>query len=110
MSALNQLKQQDSRNWRFHSRAQLEEASLHGRIDSPQPPLLLVLAASERDASSYCIEKQYIQFFTSFSSRIVDWKNLVLVINSTQQITVLKRAFPRRNYERECCLKNSSDC
>lgn len=59
MSALNQLKQQGkirAIGVSNFSRAQLEEASLHGRIDSLQPPYSLFWRQVERDAMPYCIE------------------------------------------------------
>ena len=59
MSALNQLKQQGkirAIGVSNFSRAQIEEASLYGRIDSLQPPYSLFWRQVERDAMPYCIE------------------------------------------------------
>jgi aryl-alcohol dehydrogenase-like predicted oxidoreductase len=59
MSALNQLKQQGkirAIGVSNFSRAQLEEASQYGRIDSLQPPYSLFWRQVERDAMPYCIE------------------------------------------------------
>ena len=59
MSALNHLKEQGKirvigvSNF---SRAQLEEASQYGRIDSLQPPYSLFWRKVENDAMPYCIE------------------------------------------------------
>ncbi|AFY79273.1 putative oxidoreductase, aryl-alcohol dehydrogenase like protein [Pleurocapsa sp. PCC 7327] len=59
MSALNQLKQQGkirAIGVSNFSRAQLEEASQYGRIDSLQPPYSLFWRLVETDAMPYCIE------------------------------------------------------
>ncbi|GAB4460666.1 MAG: aldo/keto reductase [Elainellaceae cyanobacterium] len=61
MSALNALKQQGkirAIGVSNFSRAQLEEAAQHGRIDSLQPPYNLFWRYVEADAMPYCIEHQ----------------------------------------------------
>jgi aryl-alcohol dehydrogenase-like predicted oxidoreductase len=59
MSALNHLKEQGkikAIGVSNFSRAQLEEASQYGRIDSLQPPYSLFWRSIESDAMPYCIE------------------------------------------------------
>ncbi|KAF3890000.1 MULTISPECIES: aldo/keto reductase [Nostocales] len=59
MSALNQLKEQGkirAIGVSNFSRAQLEEASQYGRIDSLQPPYSLFWRYVEQDAAPYCVE------------------------------------------------------
>jgi len=59
MRALNDLKKQGkirAIGVSNFSRAQLEEASGHGRIDSLQPPYSLFWRYLEKDALGYCIE------------------------------------------------------
>jgi aryl-alcohol dehydrogenase-like predicted oxidoreductase len=59
MSALNQLKEQGkirAIGVSNFSRAQLEEASQYGRIESLQPPYSLFWRLVETDAMPYCIE------------------------------------------------------
>ncbi|MBD2020875.1 aldo/keto reductase [Leptolyngbya sp. FACHB-36] len=61
MRALNDLKQQGkirAIGVSNFSRAQLEEASQYGRIDSIQPPYSLFWRYVEKDAAPYCIENQ----------------------------------------------------
>jgi aryl-alcohol dehydrogenase-like predicted oxidoreductase len=61
MSALNHLKEQGkirAIGVSNFSRAQLEEASQYGRIDSLQPPYSLFWRSVEKDAMPYCIENQ----------------------------------------------------
>jgi aryl-alcohol dehydrogenase-like predicted oxidoreductase len=61
MRALNDLKQQGkirAIGVSNFSRAQLEEASQFGRIDSLQPPYSLFWRQVEQDAMPYCIEHQ----------------------------------------------------
>lgn len=60
MSALNKLKEQGkirAIGVSNFSRAQLEEASQYGRIDSLQPPYSLFWRWVEKDAMPYCIEQ-----------------------------------------------------
>jgi len=59
MSALNKLKEQGkirAIGVSNFSRAQLEEASQYGRIDSLQPPYSLFWRQVEKDALPYCVE------------------------------------------------------
>ena len=59
MSALNKLKEQGkirAIGVSNFSRAQLEEASQYGRIDSLQPPYSLFWRQVEKDAIPYCVE------------------------------------------------------
>ena len=59
MGALNDLKEQGkirAIGLSNFSRAQLEEAALHGRVDSLQPPYSLFWRQVEKDAQSYCVE------------------------------------------------------
>ncbi|NEO32478.1 MAG: aldo/keto reductase [Symploca sp. SIO3C6] len=59
MSALNKLKEQGkirAIGVSNFSRAELEEASQYGRIDSLQPPYSLFWRQVEKDAQPYCIE------------------------------------------------------
>jgi aryl-alcohol dehydrogenase-like predicted oxidoreductase len=59
MSALNKLKEQGkirAIGVSNFSRAQIEEASQYGRIDSLQPPYSLFWRPVEKDAMPYCIE------------------------------------------------------
>lgn len=59
MSALNKLKEQGkirAIGVSNFSRAQLEEASQYGRIDSLQPPYSLFWRQVEKDAMPYCVE------------------------------------------------------
>jgi len=59
MSALNKLKEQGkirAMGVSNFSRAQLEEASQYGRIDSLQPPYSLFWRQVEKDALPYCVE------------------------------------------------------
>ncbi|MEC4819784.1 MAG: aldo/keto reductase, partial [Scytonema sp. PMC 1069.18] len=59
MSALNKLKEQGkirAIGVSNFSRAQLEEASNYGRIDSLQPPYSLFWRYVEKDAMPYCVE------------------------------------------------------
>jgi myo-inositol catabolism protein IolS len=59
MSALNKLKEQgkiQAIGVSNFSRAQLEEASQYGRIDSLQPPYSLFWRQVEKDALPYCVE------------------------------------------------------
>jgi aryl-alcohol dehydrogenase-like predicted oxidoreductase len=61
ISALNHLKEQGkirAIGVSNFSRAQLEEASQYGRIDSLQPPYSLFWRSVEKDAMPYCIENQ----------------------------------------------------
>jgi myo-inositol catabolism protein IolS len=61
MQALNDLKQQGkirAIGVSNFSRAQLEEAAQHGRIDSLQPPYSLFWRYVEKEAVPYCIEHQ----------------------------------------------------
>jgi aryl-alcohol dehydrogenase-like predicted oxidoreductase len=61
MAALNTLKTQGkirAIGVSNFSRAQLEEASQYGRIDSLQPPYSLFWRLVEKDAMSYCIEQE----------------------------------------------------
>ncbi|MBD2500371.1 aldo/keto reductase [Anabaena azotica] len=61
MSALNHLKQQGkirAIGVSNFSRAQLQEASQYGRIDSLQPPYSLFWRQVEKDAAPYCVENQ----------------------------------------------------
>jgi len=59
MSALNKLKEQGkirAIGVSNFSRAQLEEASQYGRIDSLQPPYSLFWRQIEKEAQAYCVE------------------------------------------------------
>ncbi len=59
MSALNKLKEQGkirAIGVSNFSRAQIEEASQYGRIDSLQPPYSLFWRQVEKDAMPYCVE------------------------------------------------------
>ncbi|OKH36326.1 aldo/keto reductase [Calothrix sp. HK-06] len=61
MRALNELKTQGkirAIGVSNFSRAQLEEASQYGRIDSLQPPYSLFWRYVEKDAAPYCVENQ----------------------------------------------------
>jgi aryl-alcohol dehydrogenase-like predicted oxidoreductase len=61
MRALNELKKQGkirAIGVSNFDRAQLEEASQYGRIDSLQPPYSLFWRYVEKDAAPYCIENQ----------------------------------------------------
>jgi aryl-alcohol dehydrogenase-like predicted oxidoreductase len=59
MRALNDLKEQGkirSIGVSNFSRAQIEEAAQHGRIDSLQPPYSLLWRQVEKDAQEYCVQ------------------------------------------------------
>ncbi|MGF1481656.1 MAG: aldo/keto reductase [Cyanophyceae cyanobacterium] len=61
MSALNHLQEQGkirAIGVSNFSRAQLEEASRYGRVDSLQPPYSLFWRQVEQDAAPYCIENK----------------------------------------------------
>ena len=61
MGALNELKQQGkirAIGVSNFSRAQIEEAAQHGRVDSLQPPYSLFWRQVEADAAPYCVDNK----------------------------------------------------
>lgn len=104
MSALNKLQEQGkirAIGVSNFDRAQLEEASQHGRIDSLQPPYSLFWRGVEADAMPYCIEHNIsILAYSSLAQGLLTGKFGLEHQFAAGDIRLKNKLFKGENYQR----------